>query len=491
MPDDLLKYPRSRADQLGLPIPDDAHAVSVCLPTWNDIVGYEEKDERVISRLQAAYPRFGFHPLIRKLCVESIDTNGWLGLPFASSAVAERAVRFCEERAGVNARHSTVTTSPSEIHAVSVPDDDFPTLKEYWQHAGENLSSRAIETFLAGNSVTFGETKSRSIVRGRVAEIQQTDSTDVFLYPSGMAAIAAAFRTTQAVKPGSTCQFGFPYVDTLKVQQKFSPADCVFLPLGNDDDLKKLEATCQSENVAVVFCELPTNPLLVTPDLKRLWELAEVYDFLLVVDDTLTACGNVHTLPYSDITVTSLTKYFSGLGNVLAGSLTINPAGRFASKLHEQMAATFEETVCDADVEVLESNSSDLAVRMQETNEAALRLAEFLKQHDQVEDVFYPSADDRVYSDLKSPAGGFGGLMSIVLRDASKTTPAFYDRLNVNKGPNLGTRFTLCCPFTMLAHYNELEFAESCGVSRWLLRISVGLEGAEELIERFSTAFHG
>lgn len=488
MPADLLTSPRSHANQLGFPIPDDAHAVSVCLPTWSDIIGYEEKDDRVVSQLQAAYPRFGFHPLIKKLCAERIDLNGKQGLPFASAEVAERAVRFCMERAHVMATSVPLSNLPSDITAVAVPQQHFATLKEYWQHAGENLSSRAIETLLAGRCVTFSETESRITVRRRAAEIQQTSPDNVFLYPSGMAAIASAFRMTQAIKPGPTCQFGFPYVDTLKVQQKFAPADCVFLPLGNEADLQKLSDACLASKISVVFCEVPTNPLLITPDIKRLRELADKHDFLLVIDDTLTACGNINTLPYSDITVTSLTKYFSGEGNVLAGALTVNPAGRHAKALQQHLAATFSETLCDDDVEVLEANSSSVSERMRSTNENASQLAEFLRQHESVERVFYPSSNDGIYSGLKNADGGYGGLMSIVLRNPELTTPTFYDSLNVNKGPNLGTKFTLCCPFTMLAHYKELDFAESCGVSRWLLRISVGLECPETLVGRFSDA---
>ena len=78
--------------------------------------------------------------------------------------------------------------------------------------------------------------------------------------------------------------------------------------------------------------------------------------------------------------------------------------------------------------------------------------------------------------------------MSIVLNDAERVTPLVFDALQVCKGPNLGTNFTLCCPYTILAHYDELDFAESCGVSRWLLRISVGIEPIEELWQRFENA---
>ena len=84
--------------------------------------------------------------------------------------------------------------------------------------------------------------------------------------------------------------------------------------------------------------------------------------------------------------------------------------------------------------------------------------------------------------------GGFGGLLSLELIDPERNAPKFYDALRVCKGPNLGMNYTLACPFTILAHYHELDFAERCGVSRWLIRVSVGLEDADDLIGRFDAA---
>jgi cystathionine gamma-synthase len=93
-----------------------------------------------------------------------------------------------------------------------------------------------------------------------------------------------------------------------------------------------------------------------------------------------------------------------------------------------------------------------------------------------------------MYDRFRRPDGGYGGLFSIVLKDAARVTEAFYDALEITKGPNLGTSFSLCCPFTLIAHYNELEWAESAGASRYLIRISVGLEPADELIARIERA---
>src|SRR5258708_10229814 len=71
-------------------------------------------------------------------------------------------------------------------------------------------------------------------------------------------------------------------------------------------------------------------------------------------------------------------------------------------------------------------------------------------------------------------------------KNAGLNSPGMYDRLPFCKGPSLGTIFTLACPFTLLAHYAELDWAEACGVSRYLIRISVGLEDPEELWQRLA-----
>jgi len=84
--------------------------------------------------------------------------------------------------------------------------------------------------------------------------------------------------------------------------------------------------------------------------------------------------------------------------------------------------------------------------------------------------------------------GGYGGLISITLKNPKKA-PAFYDALQVSKGPSLGTEFTLACPYTLLAHYDELDWAESHDVTPNLLRFSIGREPLEELIARFEDAF--
>lgn len=487
MPIDLLKSPHWKAEQLGLPMPDSPHAVSVALPLWEHNVQYEEGDPKVIGRLQAAYPRFCLHPFVRRLCLEVFGKeNG--GLIFPGLSAAQHAIEYVQWRGGKSARRVEL---PGQLACgVAVDSDDFSRLREYWQHAGEVLTSRAAEMILKGERVSFSDTEARTVVRKRLREFRHDKNAEVWLFPCGMAAIAAVWRALRRHEPAlPSVQFGFPYVDTLKIQQRFAPADVRFYAVGGSEDLQQLDEFLKANKIAAVLCESTTNPLLKSLDLQKLRQLADKHDFLLVVDDTLAACINHDVLPYADVVVTSLTKYFSGYGDVLAGSVTLNPASKHAHWLQAALSSDFDELLCDADVEVLEHNSRSVWERVEVINHNANRLAEWLSRQPQVERVYHPSLDSKRFGWMDQHSRSHnGGLLAIVLKNPAETTPVVFNNLELCKGPNLGTNFTLCCPYTILAHYTELDFVEQCGVSRWLLRLSVGTEPYAELQARFSRA---
>ena len=487
MPINLLTSPHWKAEHLGLPMPDSPHAVSVSLPLWEHNVKYEEGDAEVIGRLQAAYPRFCLHPFVRRLCLRTFGADN-IGLIFPSTAVAQRAANYVGWRGGQSAQ--IVPVANQSACGVAVDTADFSKLREYWQHAGEVLTSRAAELILNGQVVESSETTARKAVRQRLREFRTNAEAEVWLYPCGMAAIAAVWRALRqhhATNP--SVQFGFPYVDTLKIQQRFAPADVKFYPVGKGEDLEQLKQLLSHLKIAAVLCESTTNPLLTSLDLQTLRQLADQHGFVLVIDDTLAACINHDVLPYADVVVTSLTKYFSGYGDVLAGSLTLNPASRYADRLRNALAADFEELLVDVDVEVLEKNSRDVQTRVETINHNANQLAKWLSQQPQVDKVFHPSLDTHRFDWMNEHSTNHnGGLFAFILKNPEVTTPKVFDHLEVCKGPNLGTNFTLCCPYTILAHYTELDFVESCGVSRWLLRVSVGTEPIDELKTRFTRA---
>ena len=474
----MLTQPCWQPQDLGLPMPDSRHAVSACLPLWEHNIRYEEADPEVVGQLQAAYPRFCLHPLVRQLIDRELHP-GEQGLVFPSRRSAERAARHVLDRGGEAPRLRTLPDGRTTLVTTSAAD--FARLREYWQHAGEIVSSRSAEEQLAGETAAVTETGARTTVRRRVATLGGCDERDVWLYPSGMAAIAGVWRAIRRLDPERpTAQFGFPYVDTLKIQQRFAPERHLFFPRGDAADLAELANRLAATPICALFCEVPTNPLLTRPDLPALRRLADQHGFQLVVDDTLSAIVNENVLPWADVCVTSLTKYFSGRGDVLAGSARLNDGLPGATRLRAAIEAEFEELLGDADCAVLEANSRDVRERVLAINQTAAALVERLRQHPLVDRVHYPAPTES--------APGRGGLFSVVLRNAERVTPTVYDRLRICKGPNLGTRFTLCCPYTILAHYTELDAVEQVGVSRWLMRVSVGLEPLDELWERFREA---
>ncbi|KAJ1980078.1 Cystathionine gamma-synthase [Dimargaris xerosporica] len=317
---------------------------------------------------------------------------------------------------------------------------------------------------------------------------------DVYLFPTGMGAIFNAHRFLRqalGMHRHSAC-FGFPYTDTLKILQKFGP-ECYFFGHGEGNDYIDLEAVAKErydrgEPLLAVFCECPGNPLLKTPDLPRLRALADAYDFAIVVDETIGNFVNVNTFSYADVMVTSLTKVFSGDSNAMGGSLVLNPRGQYYQALKQAANDLYEDVFWCEDAVFMERNSRTFRERVAKINHNAEVLADFLVQHPQVGKLFYPKYTLREnYEQLRLPQGGYGGLLSLVLKKP-ESAQVFYDALCCAKGPSLGTNFTLSSPYTLLAHYTELDWAESYGVSRYLVRCSIGLENEEVLVAAFQAA---
>ena len=488
---------RWRGTDLGLPIPEERHAVSFCLPRWRDNIGYEEADPAVTGAMQCGYPRFFFHPDTARLfaeCERQLAQPSECAIAFPSERVARRCAEFVARETGSQVR--VEAGFDGRVHAVLMPISARDTAKAFWQHTGEIIPSRQSVALLEGRAATSVDgTPEKKLLRERVAQMQGCSAEDVFLFPSGMAAVFTAYRLFQRLRPESrSIQFGFPYVDNLKVQQRLShvrPVEqaCSFFPRGTESDIDEVERLAAAESLLGLFVELPGNPLLGSPNVSRLSELSLRHDFPLMIDDTLAACVNLDTLPVADVVATSLAKYFSGAGNVLAGSLVLNRERPYYDRLKTLLTEEFEDIFYGEDAILLERNSRDVAERMPKINDNAMRLCEFLAERPEVAEVFYPARVDRTnYERHLRPAGGFGGLFSVVLRDAAAKTERFFDALEIPKGPNLGTSFTLCCPFTLLAHYRELDFVESCGISRYLIRVSVGLEDSDWQIERFAEA---
>jgi cystathionine gamma-synthase len=471
----LHSAPLCRPENLGAPIPDSPHAVSVCLPTWPDIIGYEEKEPRVLDQMRTGYPRFFFHPLINQVRTALEPKSDRDVLPFANEATAQQCAALAQGKA----------VQVDGLWAAYFPTANLPVARAYWQHAGRILSSRAAEDWLESRQLSAPDPALEQTLRQRLADWSGAPVANISLHPSGMAAIFTAFELITARRPGRrTVMFGFPYTDTLKILEKFG-SGVMFFPRGDAADLAELRDLLTREEIAGLFCEFPGNPLLNTPDLPALHAMAAARGVPVVVDDTIGTFFNIDVLPHVDFTATSLTKAISGEGDVMAGALTVNPHGLCAAAL----PSTAPGGLYVRDLEVLEKNSRDFPERMKIANENALALARFLAAHPAIEHVWYPGLDPSpVYQQLRKPPGGYGAVVSFLPRHAAQNTPRIFENLRLSHGISLGTKYSLVSPYVQLAHYHELDWARECGIDPHLLRIAVGTEPWEDLQERFEAA---
>jgi cystathionine gamma-synthase len=481
---DLLTNPAWQAASLGQPLPQGPHGVSVSLPLWSHVLGYEENDPAVTRQMRSGYPRFFLPERITQcfqVAAEELGAAGEAAYVFPTAAAAERCAGFAGEGVRVAAfRQDTAAVLFQKSHPTAPQ-----RVKLFWRFSGEVISTRVAERLLSRNPKPENGPQAFATVQKRLARLYGVPAEAVFLFPSGMAAVFAVHRMLCALRPGlPSLQLDFPYVDVLKVQQEFGNP-CLFHPVASPEALAETQRLGAAGALSGVFCEVPSNPLLRAVPLAQLAPSLRQGGVPLIVDDTVATVVNVAALKFADVVTTSLTKSFSGQGNVLAGSVVLNPQSPYF-RAFQAFLATGSEILAGDDAVVLEENSRDFPKRVKRMNFNAQAVAAHLRQQPSVAQVFYPQADQLSgLEDVLRPGGGYGCLLSFTLKDPAQT-PALYDSLRFCKGPSLGNIFSLLCPYTLLAHYTELDWAEQCGVSRHLLRLSVGLEETSELLSRLA-----
>eukprot|EP00808_Paulinella_micropora_P002508 g72122.t1 len=535
---------RSRSLPLGETLPPmDLHAVGVSMPQWDDVVGYEEGCTEVHSKLRGGYPRFVFLHAIKQLFAKAESL-------FADASKEETAMVFASARVAL--RFQQFLNIPStQCHdlaahgafAVTFPKTANAQAKQFWQHTGEIPSSRLAAAILEvidrtcyENKQKFGPTgglpepapgkegeargeiyfntsySPRGGLKQRISALTQADPHNIFLYPTGMAALTATQRLLKLATqwddvPLRTVVFGFPYLDTLKLAQlKTIGSGCVFLGMGDQADLERLRALLETERISGLYVEFPSNPLLKAPDMVALRQLADEYNFVLIVDDTVAGFCNVDLggKGGADIIMTSLTKQWELVlqgalmeralappGNVMGGCLRINEHGAFYDQLASRLARDHEELLFEEDANVLLNASTDVELRTAQSNNSALAIVDLLRAHPLVKHVCHPSiVTTDLYDAFKregSSCSGYGGLLSVTFKDPTHGI-AFFNSLDFPKGPGFGTNFSLVCPYTILAHYNELDWARDFGVDTNLVRIWTGQEDERELLAKLNIA---
>lgn len=490
---------------LGQRIPASLHGVSCSLPTMRAVVGYEEKHPEIVQQMTSGYPRFVQHPFLKKAAAHILATLGMNGhqLWLTSSA---RAAEELRNWLGVEAAQ---TISHQGITGVAFPEssETYGRAKTYLQHTGLLLSSREAEDYLVrvgeltapADEGTF-EGYPAARVKGAVARaFQNVTSDDVFLANSGMNAVFAAFRVAESVQRRRGrrvwVQLGWLYLDTIAILQKFTdvPArDYVYIRDVLDlPGLRDLFAT-RGHEIAGVIAEVPTNPLIQTPDLPALYELCRRHGALLVVDPTIASPLNIDVLPHCDIAVNSLTKFAASEGDVMMGCAVVNPKSAYAEEARRRLPNELEP-VYSRDVARLAAQIGDYETVMLQINRTSPAVIDFLRTHPKIKELYWslqPGSREN-YRKIARGREAMGSMISFVVEGPLQN---FYDRLRLPKGPSFGMKTTLICPFIYLAHYDLVtsatgrETLKASGLSPDLLRLSIGCEPAKEIIDALAEA---
>ena len=401
---DLLTDPLWEEKDLGRAIPDSRHAVSVCLPTWKSVIGYEEGDEAVTGRMECGYPRFFLHPdvveLHARIAAEKNAAAGAAGEPlkwlaFPHEDCARRCADYVAGKNGDN--RSTVVVEPcgGGSWGVGVAESGYRDAVHYWRITGDGVSSRRAETILRGDPIPDDNT-CLDRVCGHLASLYGQPRQNVFVFRSGMSAIFAVHRALGQLFPDrKSIQLEFPYVDSLKVQQEFGPGT-TFVPMTEHGGMHKVANILERESIAGIYTELPSNPLLRTADIVGVAELLQQAGERggpLLVDDTVATVFNVDALRYADLVTSSLTKFFSGVGDVMAGAVVLRDDSPYAGRFRELLSEESTLFLLPEDAAVLAENSSDFEQRMPKLNANAERLFEYLNARPEVEKVWYPTTE--------------------------------------------------------------------------------------------------
>jgi cystathionine gamma-synthase len=235
----------------------------------------------------------------------------------------------------------------------------------------------------------------------------------------------------------------------------------------------------------LLISESPTNPHLSVVDLARFAELGKRRGIETLIDATLATPYNVQPLKHGvDYVLHSATKYLGGHNDLLAGVII---GSREKLEPVRKLRGIMGAINSPHNLYLLERGLKTFELRMQRHNENGQRVAEFLANHPRVEKVYYPGLPSHPYHAIaKEQMRGFGGLVTFLVRGADwRQTAAIVDRARIARiAPSLGGVESLIEQPLIMSYYEvPPEDRRRFGISDNMIRLSCGIENAEDLIE--------
>jgi cystathionine gamma-lyase/homocysteine desulfhydrase len=307
-----------------------------------------------------------------------------------------------------------------------------------------------------------------------------------FAFGSGMAAISSIvmlFEQGDHFIVGDDV-YGGTYRVLTKVFDRFG-IDVTFVNTGDLDAVRD----AVKENTKALFLETPSNPLLKVSDIPAIAQVCKEKELLLIVDNTFMTPYWQNPLQLgADMVMHSATKYLGGHSDVVAGLVVVNDA-ELGEKLHF-VQNSVGGVLGPQDSWLLIRGIKTLGVRMQEHEESTKQIVKFLKGREDIVSVYYPGLEDHPdYEIQKKQARGFGGMVSFDVGSAERAEQVLSKVKYFTLAESLGAVESLISVPAKMTHASiPAERRAELGITDGLVRISVGLEDVEDLIEDLEEA---
>lgn len=304
---------------------------------------------------------------------------------------------------------------------------------------------------------------------------------------AGMGAVSAAVLA--ALKPGDhAIAPSAIYQASYQLFAEMLPAYGITATLLADTDAQSYERALRP-NTRLLYIETPNNPVLAITDMAKVAALARARGALSIADNTYATPYNQNPIPLGvDVVVHSATKYLGGHHDVTAG--VIVGSAEFIKRAKRQVRI-FGATADPFAAWLVIRGLATLGLRVQRQNESAQGLAKFLAAHPKVERVYYPGLPANPgYEIARRQMRGFGGMLSFEVQGGYGPSVRVFEALQVCKrATSLGGVSTLVShPASISSVHMPREVRAAAGISDGLIRVSVGIEDGEDLLEDFEQA---
>ena len=258
-------------------------------------------------------------------------------------------------------------------------------------------------------------------------------------------------------------------------------------------DFKSVEDAL-TEKTKMIFVETPTNPLLKIADLEKIAKFARENNILSVCDNTFASSYIQKPLNHGiDIVLHSATKYLGGHSDLIAGVLVVGKDDSELIKKLSNIHNSLGPITSTFDSYLILRSLKTLSLRMERHSKNALTLAKELTEHKKIDNVIYPGLESHPQHELaKKQMNGFGGIISIELSGGLNASKTFLEKTKVfSLAESLGGVESLIEHPALMTHASVPEnIRKEIGISDGLIRLSVGIESIEDLIDDLNQALN-